>query len=516
MFKNALVSCSDKSGLIEFLKPLVHKGLRVVSTGGTSKYLKENGIPVFEVSEQTGFPEVMGGRVRTLHPRIHMALLARSFDSGDMNLLKKEGLEPFDLVIGNLYPFERAVLDAQAHQKGADIVSRDLIEEIDIGGPALLRASAKSYERITVICDPSDYQKILKSGPPDLNERRKLAAKVFSYISIYDSVIAEVLKNFDDNTEWSETMSFGGKLKGILRYGENPHQRAAWYAQPTQSGIHEAQILQGKELSYNNLLDIEAAVRTCRAFQAPCAVAVKHNNPCGVAIHKKPLEALQLSLQADPVSVFGGIVAFNRGLDGPMAELLSQMFLECIVAPEIEKDAQTVFAKKKNLRILQWDFTRTKAHPYEIRPIAGGFLVQSRDTADEWSGDWKILGSRPPTSVQSDLVFGWNVCQNLKSNAIAVVGGGQTLGLGMGQVNRVDSVRHAIERYQQNHKSIRDDLVLASDAFFPFPDSIELAANAGIKWIIQPGGSIKDEEVFKRARESNITMVITGRRHFKH
>jgi phosphoribosylaminoimidazolecarboxamide formyltransferase / IMP cyclohydrolase len=528
MFKNALVSVSDKTGLVEFLKPLVAKGLRVVSTGGTAKHLTENGIKVVQVGEQTGFPEVMDGRVRTLHPKIHMALLARSFDEGDMKLLKDQGLEPFDLVICNLYPFEKSVLSGTTGQ--------DLIDEIDIGGPALLRASAKSYERITVICDPNDYKIISEVGRPTLGRRRGLAAQVFAHISVYDALVAQILargdKLGDQAAEPGEepapmkpppNLNFGGKLIGSLRYGENPHQHAAWYQRSAQSGIHDAQILQGKELSYNNILDIEAAVKACRGFKLPGAVAVKHNNPCGAAVNTDAGKALSAALKADPTSVFGGIVAINRELTAAMAEELSKIFLECIVAPRVSEEARSVFAKKKNLRVLEWDFMKNPPNPWEFRSIEGGFLMQSVDPTDEWSPEWKIIGENPSSEVQSDLLFGWNVCQNLKSNAIAVVGGGQTLGLGMGQVNRVDAVRHALERYQQNHSVAKGgtdqqlkNLVLASDAFFPFPDSIEIAAQAGVRWIIQPGGSIKDEEVFAKARELHVNMVITGRRHFRH
>ncbi len=521
----------------------------MVSTGGTSKYLQEHGIAVVEVSQQTGYPEVMDGRVRTLHPRIHMSLLARSFDLEDMALLKKEGLEPFDLVIGNLYPFEKTVvehkrqmeLEAKLNESGKsdapspELAFRELIEEIDIGGPALLRASAKSFERITVLCDPADYE-FAKKGATTFVERKKLAAKVFSHISVYDSLIAEVLgmletteakntrQTFDANPPDlpnHATISFGGKLVSQLRYGENPHQSAFWFQRPARKGLHDARVLQGKELSFNNILDLEAAIRSVRSFHQPCAVAVKHNNPCGVGLHPDALKALQLTLKADPVSVFGGIVACNRRVTVEMAELLNTVFLECVVAPEFEPAALTVFAKKKNLRILQWDFLNMDAETWEFRSVEGGLLVQSKDQPEEWESNWKILGKNPSTEVQSDLLFAWNVCQHLKSNAIAVVGEGQTLGLGMGQVNRVDAVRHALERFHVHHGERRlngklRDVVLASDAFFPFADSIEIAAKAGVNWIIQPGGSIKDDEVFSKARELNVNMVITGSRHFKH
>jgi phosphoribosylaminoimidazolecarboxamide formyltransferase/IMP cyclohydrolase len=513
-FKNALVSVSDKTGLVEFLRPLVAHGLRVVSTGGTAKYLEENGIPVTQVSVQTGFPEVMDGRVRTLHPRIHMALLARSYDAEDMQLLKDEKLEPFDLVIGNLYPFKKQLLN--------DLPLEEMVEYIDIGGPALLRASAKSFERITVICDPADYQWVLQKfnqGEVSLQDRKKLAAKVYSHVSDYDATVARYLMSSESNaTEpvLKETFGLEGKLVEHLRYGENPQQPAAWYRRTdAHGGLHDSLILQGKTLSYNNLLDLEAACECVRDFDLPAVCAVKHNNPCGVAINANELFAIGNALKADPMSVFGGIVACNFELQAQHAELLNGVFLECVIAPKISSDAKSIFAKKKNLRVLEWTGLKGRFTAYEVKTISGGFLAQQVDRVQPWNDSWKVIGHQPDSNVKSDLMLAWNVVRHLKSNAIAIANEGSTVGLGMGQVNRVESVAHAIERMKHHHHHAKRP-VLASDAFFPFPDSIEKIANAGIKWVIQPGGSVKDQEVIETATRLGVNLILTGIRHFRH
>jgi phosphoribosylaminoimidazolecarboxamide formyltransferase/IMP cyclohydrolase len=504
MFQNALVSVSDKQGLIEFLRPLHQNGLRIVSTGGTAQYLKDNGFKVVDVSEQTGFPEVMGGRVKTLHPHIHMSILSRPDHPEDAELLKKTGLEPFDLVICNLYPFESAV---EKNLQGAE-----LIEKIDIGGPTVLRASAKNFAQVTVVCDPQDYQWIAEKKEVSLEDRKKLAAKVFAHVSSYDSLVAMELGN-----GWGTQFSMGGHKVMELRYGENPHQTAAWYrVLADQKGLHSAEVLQGKVLSYNNLLDLDAASGLVQSLTEPAAVAVKHNNPCGVAIASKLSQAVEQALKADPVSVFGGIVAVNREIGKAEAEMLQAIFLECIVAPSFTSEALEIFAKKKNLRILRWKFLGQAQMKFEMKTIAGGFLLQQKDlmSLDERE-QWKVLGEKPSDSVMRDLQFAEKVCASLKSNAIALVKNGQTVGLGMGQVNRVDAVKQAIER-MKTHFGNLNQVVLASDAFFPFSDSIEIAAQAGISWILQPGGSLKDEDVIKAAERLKLNMVLTGTRHFKH
>lgn len=501
MFKNALVSCSNKENLDKFLKPLQAKGMRLVSTGGTAKFLREKGLHVIDVSEQTGFAEVMDGRVKTLHPNVHMALLCRDDNAEDNATLKKFGLEPFDLVVGNLYPFEE----------------EPSVDTIDIGGPSFLRAAAKSFERVTVICNPSDYDWVLAKEKLSIEDRQKLAAKVFAHTSSYDAMIAKFYGG-EERMQFLDT-SLGGHFVQKLRYGENPNQTATWFRTGGEShGLHKAQILQGKELSYNNILDLDAAVSTLREFrQTAAAVAVKHNNPCGVAVDTLPLQALMKSVEADPQSVFGGILAVNFNVTEEMAQFLKPIFLECIVAPAFDDAALGLFAAKKNLRLLKWPDILERSQEHQYRTVDGGFLVQSKDhVAIEWNKKWQIHGEQNLTEeIRRDLLFAWQVCAHLKSNAIAIVSKGQTLGLGMGQVNRVDSVAQSIHRMNKFHEGA-NHAVLASDAFFPFADSIEVIAEAGIRYVIQPGGSVKDEEVFAAAKRLNVTLVITGQRHFLH
>ena len=461
MFKNALISVSDKTGLVEFLTPLARAGMRIVSTGGTADHLKKAGLQVTDLKEQTGFPEVMGGRVKTLHPRVHMPLLARDFEPGDFDLLKKEGLEPFDLVVVNLYPFEESLLKKE---------SQKLSEQ-----------------------------------------RKKLAGKVFAHVSRYDSLISHWL----GETEGPE-FSFGGKLVQPLRYGENPEQSARWYAQSGENqGLQTAKIIQGKELSFNNLLDLEAASLLVQSFDEPGAVAVKHNNPCGSALGATLKEALEKTMKADPVSVFGGIVAVNRKIGQAEALILEKVFLECVVAPEIDDEALEVFSKKKNLRILLWPDLMNCQRRVDLRTIAGGFLMQSPASLGSNTAGWKFLGEVPNPKIMRDLIFAEKVCAVLKSNAIAIVKDATTLGLGMGQVNRVEAVAHAVTRMKSHHGGIENS-ILASDAFFPFPDSIEKASEAGVKWVLQPGGSMRDQDVFEAAKRWGVNMVLTGERHFRH
>lgn len=506
MFKNALISVSDKTGLVEFLKPHVAKGLRVVSTGGTLKHLRENGIPAIEVSEQTGFPEVMDGRVKTLHPRVHMPILAREGNAEDAKLLAAEKLEPFDLVIVNLYPFEEA--------RTKNLADHELIEFIDIGGPSLLRAAAKNHDRIAVVCEPEDYAWIAGKGELTLADRRRLAARVYRHTSRYDDLIAKTLATDDE-----KPVTLVGREVAELRYGENPQQKAWWFRDPmAASGLHEAKILHGKPLSYNNILDLDAACGTVAEFSDPAAVAVKHNNPCGVGTDVSAARAVSLAIQADPVSVFGGIIAVNRQVDLAAAEEMAKIFLECVIAPSFSPEALERLKKKKDLRLLEWPKLGEPSLAKQFRTVAGGFLVQTADQTSGWCDDWKIMSAtreKPSAEIKRDLMLAWKVCARLKSNAIAIAGEGRTLGLGMGQVNRVDAVEHAIARMNKHHQGAAR-AVLASDAFFPFPDSIELAAKAGIRWIIQPGGSIRDEEVLARAAELGVNMVLTGTRHFRH
>ncbi len=504
MFTNALISVSDKTGLVDFLRPI--ENLRILSTGGTSKYLRENGFIVIDVSEQTGFPEVMDGRVKTLHPNIHMGLLARSWVKEDAEILQSFKVQPFDLMICNLYPFEQSY---HAGYKG-----QELIEKIDIGGPSMLRSAAKSFERIAVLCDPADYKWIAeKNYALTADDRKLLAAKVFSHTATYDQLISCALRPEGHQFE-KEAVAYAN-VQG-LRYGENPQQKAQWVKSlSSKTGWHQSEVLQGKPLSYNNLLDLEAAANLVRQFSQPACVAVKHNNPCGVAIDTDADLAVLKSLKADPISVFGGIVAINRRVTGKMAQDLVAIFLECIVAPEFSSEALEVFQKKKNLRLLRWKDMLEQVPAQDLRSIAGGYLIQQADTQFPAVGQWQIHGEKPNAEIETDLLFAEKVCASLKSNSIAIVEKGMTLGLGMGQVNRVEAVEHAIHRMQQ-HASGRTVPILASDAFFPFPDSIERIAKAGIRWVIQPGGSVKDNEVLAAAKELKVNLILTGVRHFRH
>lgn len=501
MFKNALVSVSDKTGLEEFLRPYAEKGMRIVSSGGTAKYLEERGFQVVKVSEQTGFPEVMGGRVKTLHPNIHMPLLQRADIADDQQILKQYDLQAFDLVVVNLYPFKQGLSENKTQAQ--------MVELIDIGGPTLLRASAKNFASNTVVCDPEDYDSIGQQSSVDLETRKKLAAKVFAHVSDYDRHIAAYLGEDDQQT-------LSGSLHKTLRYGENPQQQAWWY-QSQATGLHQAKILQGKELSYNNLLDLDAAVQCLRLFpKEACVISVKHNNPCGVATASNIAEALAHSLKADSVSVFGGIIALNQEVTASCAEQLTDLFLECVVAPSFSSEAQQLLQKKKNLRVLQWPaLLENSEQQMQIRTIAGGFLMQSQDQVHTRNDHWRVVAGEVSAQDWQGLEFAWRVCAALKSNAIAVTGHTQSYGLGMGQVNRVDAVEQAFARANKFHGD-HSDRFLASDAFFPFPDSIEMAAKFGVRAIIQPGGSIKDEAVIAKAKELSIPMVFTGSRHFRH
>ena len=524
-FKLALVSASNKEGLSSFIQKLAEHGMSVISTGGTAQHLCEKGVSVTSVSDYTGFPEVLDGRVKTLHPHVHISLLARDSHKQDLQTLEEYNLTPIDLVVGNLYPFE------EASAKGFS--DHQLTDYIDIGGPTFLRAAAKNFERVTVVCDPTDYdwvlEKSLTSEGLQLEDRKKLATKVFYHVSSYDSFIASKLQedeNSDENpdenpNENPKEISFGGVLHSKLRYGENPHQKACWYKKTgAKTGLHQIKKLQGKELSYNNILDLEAATTALKSFSdRPIVVCVKHNNPCGVATGESLTTAVEKSLKSDPVSVFGGVVALNGEVTLKEAELLTSLFLECIVAPGFTPEALSVFAEKKNLRILLWPdicLNTSSGASSEVKTVAGGFLIQQKDSPDLEKTDWQFKSETPNDGVLKDLKFAWRVCAHLKSNAIAICSQGRSLGLGMGQVNRVDAVKQAILRMKQFHGECSGEIVLASDAFFPFADSIEEISKAGIRWVIQPGGSIYDEEVFRRAKELGVNFVITGQRHFRH
>lgn len=508
MFRRILASVSDKEGLVDFLRPFVEQGASVVSSGGTAKLITQSGLRVTEVSDYTGFPECLGGRVKTLHPKVHMGLLFRPDKDEDLDTLAHYQVQPFDLVIVNLYPY------AEAQAQGLE--DAELIEFIDIGGPAMLRASAKNYQNVCVVCDPKDYRWIAeKNGELSLDDRRYLAAKVFHLTATYDQMIAKDLyKNLDSLHQNSTPLMLHGGLVSSLRYGENPHQKAWWYSL-ADVGLHSAQVLQGKALSFNNILDLQSACTTVRTFSQPTAVVVKHNNSCGVASDLDSCEALRKALSTDPVSVFGGIVAMNFSLTIEHVSLLKDIFLECVLAPAVTDEAAAELSKKKNLRVLVWPELTSYVAQMDIRSVDGGLLVQQADSVNEVCTDWQFIGQKPSLEDLADMDFAWKVCASLKSNAISVCKKGQSLGLGMGQVNRVDALKQALLRAKDFHGDI-GGLILASDAFFPFPDSIDIAAQNGVRWIVQPGGSIKDDEVMAAAKKHNINMALTGKRHFRH
>ena len=539
MYKNSLISVSDKTGLADFLRPLAEKGMRIVSTGGTARYLRERGFAVESVESQTGFPEVFSGRVKSLHPYIHMAILARGWEPSDQEGLRSRRLQPFDLVVCNLYPFER-------HKGSGD--ERELAEWIDVGGPSMLRAAAKNFFSVTALCSPEDYGKAL--GGFSLTERKKLAAKVFRHLSHYDSVIAESLGAAGAGAAAAsagkplrqsaaakaaaeeaaaapltmESLREGGafSLKGDLvqhlRYGENPGQKASWYrAAGAAGGLHQAEILQGRPLSFNNLLDFSGAVAALREFAEPCCVAVKHNSPCGAACGGTIAAAAAKALAADPLSVFGGVLALNRPADAESADKILSVFLEGLIAPDFSSEALRLLSQKKSLRVLKWPEMMSAAPELLFRQVLGGVLAQEEGrAAGQWSEKWKVIGEKPSEKTRKDLLFAWKICAHLNSNAIAIAEDGQTLGLGRGQASRVEAVRSALARRDQFHPGRREAAVLASDAFFPFPDSVEIAAKGGLRWLIQPGGSIRDKETIKKAEDLGVNMVLTGQRHFKH
>lgn len=497
--KTALVSVSDKSNLDVLAAFFKENDVKAVSTGGTYKALKELGVDVVKVSEQTGFPEVMGGRVKTLHPKVHMALLARGGIQEDSDLLKDYEIAPFDLLVVNLYPFSK--------KKAEGVNGDELVEFIDVGGPSMIRAGAKNFQRLVTLTSPQDYS-LLQSGEVfKIEQRKKLAGKAFKHLSEYDAEVFTWLLSEDGETSESR-----------LRYGENPHQEASWVYNKNQKGLHQAKILQGKELSFNNLIDLTAAVESLALFTEPSVVSVKHNNPCGIGSGKDIGAALEKSLSADPMSVFGGIIALNRQLDEDCANQLTKIFLECIVAPSISEEARAVLSKKKNLRILEWaDLETGFNNGSDFKRVSGGRVIQNADVVSDDVTSWKqVSGGTPDEQTLSALKFSWKSVARLKSNGIAVTGSDLTLGLGMGQVNRVDAVKSATERWKTFHPEYVGAVALASDAFFPFSDSMELLAEAGIKWVVQPGGSIKDDEVIAKAEELGIGMFFTGKRHFLH
>ncbi|OUL24926.1 bifunctional phosphoribosylaminoimidazolecarboxamide formyltransferase/IMP cyclohydrolase [Nostoc sp. 106C] len=514
MARLALLSVSNKTGLIDLARSLVEEfNFDLISSGGTAKAIKDAGIPVTKVSDYTGSPEILGGRVKTLHPRIHGGILARRDLAQDVTDLENNQIRPIDLVVVNLYPFEETIAKP-------GVTLPEAIEQIDIGGPAMLRAASKNFAHLTVLCDPAQYDEYLDElrqhdGAASLEFRQKSALKGFLHTASYDQAIASYLAAAQSSeSSLPQQYSLSGQQLQSLRYGENPHQSAAWYETGnTPTGWAVATKLQGKELSYNNLVDLEAARRIITEFtDAPAAAILKHTNPCGVALGDSLKEAYEKAFNADAVSAFGGIVALNRPIDEATASELTKTFLECVVAPGCEGDAQAILAAKSKVRVLI--LPDLSSGPKEtVKAIAGGFLVQAADDAISDTSQWKVVTERQPTESElAELLFAWKVCKHVKSNAIVISRDRATLGVGAGQMNRVGSVKIALE--QAGEKT--EGAFLASDGFFPFDDSVRTAADAGITAIVQPGGSLRDQDSIKAANELGLVMVLTGLRHFLH
>lgn len=514
MVKRALLSVSDKTGLVEFAQALVELGVELVSTGGTHRLLTEHGIPVRPVDAVTGFPEILDGRVKTLHPHVHGGILARRDREEHMRSLTTHEIEAIDLVVCNLYPFAATIARP-------DVTLEEAIENIDIGGPSMVRSAAKNHASVTVVTDPKRYPEIIEclrqQGEVPLKLRQELALAAFRHTAHYDAMIADYLgQQYAPDEPLPETITLTFERQQLLRYGENPHQAAAFYREPqvVGSSLAQAQQLQGKELSFCNLNDADAALSLVQEFSQPAAVAVKHANPCGVACARDILSAYQLAHDADPVSIFGGIVALNRPVEADLASKLAEIFLDIIIAPEFTPEAQSILRQKKNLRLLAvGPLGNDRAAGLDYKRIAGGLLVQTPDTLLPTEEPWQTVTDKTVTTQQmADLRFAWQVVKYVKSNAIVVAKDGVTLGIGMGQVNRIDAAKQALARAGKAAKGA----VLASDGLFPFPDVVEAAAAAGIAAIVQPGGSIRDKESIATANQHNLGMVFTGYRHFRH
>ncbi len=514
MARLAVLSVSNKTGITDLARRLIEEfDFEIISSGGTAQILAAAGLPVFTVENYTGFSEILGGRVKTLHPRIHGGILARRDLPQDLKDLENNQIRPIDLVVVNLYPFEQTVA-----KEGVNLA--EAIEQIDIGGPAMLRAGAKNFAHVTVLCDPVQYDEYLEElrqngGETSFAFRQKCAWQGFLHTSSYDRAIASYLsKQFTLESALPPQYILCGQQLQSLRYGENPHQSAAWYQSgTTASGWSAATKLQGKELSYNNLVDLEAARRIVAEFSdTPAATIIKHTNPCGTALGNTILEAYQKALNADPVSAFGGIVALNRSIDAATATELTKTFLECVVAPGCEEDAKEILAAKSKVRVLILP-DLSSGSKETVKVIAGGFLVQASDDIVTDTSKWKVVTERQPTPAElEELLFAWKVCKHVKSNAIVVSSDRTTLGIGAGQMNRVGSVKIALAQAQEKAKGA----FLASDGFFPFEDSVRTAAAAGITAIVQPGGSLRDRDSIQAANKLGLTMVFTGVRHFLH
>jgi phosphoribosylaminoimidazolecarboxamide formyltransferase/IMP cyclohydrolase len=515
--RRALLSVSDKTGLVEFAAALSRRDIEILSTGGTARLLREHGIPVIEVSAYTGFPEIMDGRVKTLHPRIHGGLLGRR--GVDDAVMQLHDIPPIDLLAVNLYPFAETVARPNCTYDEA-------IENIDIGGPAMLRAAAKNHHSVTVAVDPADYAQVLgeleaNSGCTSIDTRSRLAAKAFAHTARYDTMVSSYLLDRESATErFPATLPLVFDKVRDLRYGENPHQAGAFYRDVAGRGasVASANIVQGKELSYNNIADADTAIECVRQFATTACVIVKHANPCGVATAETPLAAYEKAYRTDPTSAFGGIIAFNRELDAETAAaIIGRQFVEVIASPTVSAGARDALAAKANVRVLAvGDYGRSAGSELEYRSVNGGLLAQSRDRGEVTAADLKVVTKRRPTDAQiADLLFAWTVCKHVKSNAIVFARDNMTIGVGAGQMSRVYSTRIAAMKAADEKLEVRG-AVMASDAFFPFRDGLDVAAEYGIAAVIQPGGSMRDSEVIAAADEHGIAMVFTGMRHFRH
>jgi phosphoribosylaminoimidazolecarboxamide formyltransferase/IMP cyclohydrolase len=509
--KRALISVYDKTGIVDFALVLNKLGWEIISTGGTSKVLKEAKINVIEIDEITKFPEILDGRVKTLHPNIHGGILYKRDNKEHINTLKKLNINSIDMVVNNLYPFEETI-------KKQGVTQEEIIENIDIGGPSMIRAAAKNYKDVTVVVDPSDYEMVLNElkirGETTIKTRQYLAGKVFQYTAYYDSLISNYFNKLE-SLRFPETFTLSFKNKKELRYGENPHQKAAFYkeGENLEGTIAGATKLHGKELSFNNINDGNGALEILKEFEEPTIVAVKHANPCGIGSGENLLEAYNKAYECDKISIFGGIIAANREIDEKVAKRINEIFIEIIMAPSFTKEALDILTSKKNIRILQIpNIMKKDYHSYDIKKVLGGILIQERDTK-LLREELKVVTKRKPTDKEmEDLLFGWKAVKSVKSNSVLLAKDKATIGIGMGEVNRVWAVEAAIERAGAKVKGS----VLASDGFFPFKDSVEALGKAGVTAIIQPGGSIRDEETIIEADKNNIAMVFTGIRHFKH
>jgi phosphoribosylaminoimidazolecarboxamide formyltransferase / IMP cyclohydrolase len=515
----ALISVSDKTGIVEFAKELVSLGIEIISTGGTYSKLKEAGVPAMEISELTGFPECLDGRVKTLHPIVHAGLLAMRSKPDHMKQLADLNIETIDIVVVNLYPFKATILKT-------DVTREEAVENIDIGGPTMLRSAAKNYQDVAVVVDPRDYETVLRelkeAKEVSLDTKFYLMQKVFMHTSSYDTLIADYLKKQRNDQELPETLTMTFEKVQDMRYGENPHQKAAFYREigRKKGSITDAEQLNGKELSFNNINDTNGALELLKEFTEPTVVACKHGNPCGVGSAGDILSAWKKAFEADKVSIYGGIVVVNRTVTLALAEEMKQVFLEVIVAPDYEKEALELLQTKKNVRVLKLHDIEVlqDENAYDLKKVNGGLIVQTIDSKLLNEDEIKVVTDRVPTEKEKqDLIFAWKVVKFVKSNGIALAKDQQSIGIGPGQVNRVWSTRQSIEHAAELiNENATKGAVLASDAFFPFDDCVEAAHQAGITAIIQPGGSIRDEDSIKKCNEYGIAMIFTGMRHFKH